>query len=466
MSTLGWPEETPDLKRYFPTSVLATAKDIIFFWVARMNFASLEMTGELPYRDVYINPTVLDERGATMSKVKGNGIDPLAVIDGATREELSGPVLEARPDNMKELLARVEKNFPQGFEGVGADALRFTLVHGCSEGQEIRLSLQRFHDIGRRFVTKLWNASRYALSTLASAPGPEAGAAPPAVEDRWILSRTASAIAITRRAVEEFDFGSMAQELYRFVWNDYCDWYLELTKPRITGDDPKAARRAAHVLGTTLAQILRMLHPVTPFITEELWSMLLPAMDAKDLWMGKRPSSDLLILERTAVAESAPDSSIESRFEALQRLVGKVRTSRANARLAENVRLSASVRPLDEELRAVLSETASVVSGLANLASLSFVDAKPEGAIAFVDPSFELYLDLGKHVDVGAERKRIDREIAEIRAKLEQVAKKLDNPRFLAGAKPEVVEEQRARDLEYREILGKLEEMKREYESP
>jgi valyl-tRNA synthetase len=466
MSTLGWPEETPDLKRYFPTSVLATAKDIIFFWVARMNFASLEMTGQLPYRDVYINPTVLDERGATMSKVKGNGIDPLAVIDGATKEELSGPVLEARPENMKELLARVEKNFPQGFEGVGADALRFTLVHGCSEGQEIRLSLQRFHDIGRRFATKLWNASRYALLTLESAPGAEAGEAPPAVEDRWILSRTATTIATTRRAIEEFDFGTLAQELYRFVWNDYCDWYLELTKPRITGGDPKAARRAAHVLGTTLAQILRMLHPVTPFITEELWSMLLPAMDAKDLWMGKRPGSDLLILERAAVPESAPDPGIESRFEALQRLVGRVRTSRANARLAESVRLSASVRPLEGELRSVLSETASVVSGLANLGSLSFVEGKPEGAIAFVDPAFELYLDLGKHVDVDAERKRIDKEIAETRAKLEQVAKKLENPRFLAGAKPEVVEEQRARDLEYREILGKLEEMKREYESP
>jgi valyl-tRNA synthetase len=463
MSTLGWPEETPDWKRYFPTSVLATDKGIIFFWVARMNFASLEMTGKLAYRDVYINPTVLDERGAVMSKSKGNGIDPLAVIDGATREELTDPILEARPENMKELLARVERNFPQGFEAVGADALRFTLVHGCSEGQEIRLSLQRFHDVGRRFVTKLWNASRYALLSLESAPGPGAGEAPPAVEDRWILSRTATMIAAARRAIEDFDFGTMAQELYRFVWNDYCDWYLELTKPRMAGDDSKTARRATHVLGTTLAQILRMLHPVTPFITEELWSKLLPAMDAKDLWMGKRPGSDLLVLERTAVPESEPDPEIENRFEALQRLVGRIRTSRANARLAENVRLSASVRPLQPGLRSVLDETASVVSGLANLASLSFVDAKPQGTIAFVDSAFELYLDLGKHVDVDAERKRIDKEIAETRAKLEQVAKKLENPKFLAGAKPEVVEEQRARDAEYRDILRKLEEMKREY---
>jgi valyl-tRNA synthetase len=449
--------------RYFPTSVLATAKDIIFFWVARMNFASLSMTGRLPYRDVYINPTVLDERGATMSKVKGNGIDPLAVIDGATKEELTGPILEARPENMKELVARVERNFPDGFEGVGADALRFTLIHTCSEGQEVRLSLQRFHEIGRRFVTKLWNASRYALITLDSARGPEVALGPPAVEDRWILSRTVTTIGEVRRGLEEYDFGAVGQELYRFVWNDYCDWYLELTKPRMTGNDPRAARRAAHVLGATLAQILRMLHPVTPFITEELWSMLLPAMDAKELWMGRRPSSDLLILEKTAVAEGEPDLALETRFESIQRLVGRVRSSRANARLAENVRLAAAARPLDPELRSILEETASVVGGLANLESLSFVEARPPGSIAFIDPAFELYLDLGKHVDVAAERRRIDKEIAETRTKLEQVTRKLENPKFLSGAKAEVVEEQRARDAEYRDILGKLEEMKREY---
>jgi valyl-tRNA synthetase len=206
-----------------------------------------------------------------------------------------------------------------------------------------------------------------------------------------------------------------------------------------------------------------MLHPVTPFITEELWSMLIPAMDAKDLWLGTRPGSDLLVLERTAMPESEPDLELEERFESLQRLVGRVRTSRANARLAENVKLTASVRPLQEGLREVLTETASVATGLANLEALSLVDSRPDGTIAIVDPSFELFLDLGKHVDVAAERKRLDKEIADTRGKLEQVTKKLENPKFLSGAKPEVVEEQRARDAEYREVLRKLEEMKREY---
>jgi valyl-tRNA synthetase len=231
----------------------------------------------------------------------------------------------------------------------------------------------------------------------------------------------------------------------------------------MTGGNPAAARRAAHVLGTTLAQILRMLHPVTPFITEELWSMLLPAMDAKELWMGKRPGSDLLVFEKTAAPEGEPDLELEERFASLQRLVGRIRTSRANARIAENVKLAAAVRPLQKGLREVLNETAAVVQGLANLEGLTFVDSRPEGTIAIVDPAFELYVDLGKHVDVAAERKRLDKEIADTRGKLAQVTKKLENPKFLSGAKPEVVEEQRARDAEYRDVLRKLEEMKRQY---
>jgi valyl-tRNA synthetase len=461
MTTLGWPDETKDFQHYFPTSVLSTSKDIIFFWVARMNFAALEMTGRLPYRDVYIHPTVLDDRGAVMSKSKGNGIDPLAVIEGATQEDLKGPIFEARPSNMKELIARVEKKFPKGFEAVGADALRFTLVHSCSDGQEMKLSLDKFNEIGRRFITKLWNASRFVLLSLDDVPGPEAGEAEPSVEDRWIASRSASTVRDVRSALEGFDFAPVGQALYRFVWNDYCDWYLELTKARMSGDDPSAARRAAHELGVNLAEILRLLHPITPFVTEELWAKLLEAMDAKDLWLGARPSSDLLILEPAPKGDREPDAALEASFESLQRLVGRVRTARSNARLSESVRLSVSVKPLDEPLRKLLSTTAPVVKALANLDAIDLVEERPEATVAFVDPAFELYIDLGKHVDLGAERKRIDKEISEAKNKLEQVARKLDNPKFLAGAKPDVVEAQRAKGAELEEMLTSLEELKR-----
>ena len=470
MTTLGWPDKSPDFERYYPTSVLSTSKDIIFFWVARMNFAGLEMAEELPYRDVYIHPTVLDDRGAVMSKSKGNGIDPLAVIEGASLEDLKEPIFEARPANMKELIARVEKLFPNGFEAVGADALRFTLVHSCSEGQELRLSLQRFHEIGRRFVTKLWNASRFVLLSLDDVPdapdgpdAPDANVAEPTVEDRWIASRTASTVRQVRRALEGYDFAPVGHTLYRFIWNDYCDWYLELTKARMTGDDPKAARRAAHELGVTLAEILRMLHPVAPFITEELWGKLLEAMDAKNLWLGQRPQSDLLILETAPKGEREPDSALEEAFASLQRLVGGVRTSRAHARISEKVRLTATVKPLADGFEELVETTAPVLSRLANLGSLTLVDKKPAGSVGIVDPAFELHVALGEHVDIEAELKRIEKEMVGLRKKLAQVSNKLDNPKFLAGAKPEVVSEQKVKHQELSDMLEKLEAMKKDY---
>ena len=368
---------------------------------------------------------------------------------------------------MKELIARVEKLFPNGFEAVGADALRFTLVHSCSEGQELRLSLQRFHEIGRRFVTKLWNASRFVLLSLDDVPdapdGPDANVAEPTVEDRWIASRTASTVRQVRRALEGYDFAPVGHTLYRFIWNDYCDWYLELTKARMTGDDPKAARRAAHELGVTLAEILRMLHPVAPFITEELWGKLLEAMDAKNLWLGQRPQSDLLILETAPKGKREPDSALEEAFASLQRLVGGVRTSRAHARISEKVRLTATVKPLADGFEELVETTAPVLSRLANLGSLTLADKKPAGSVGIVDPAFDLYVALGEHVDIEAEMKRIEKEMIGLRKKLAQVSNKLDNPKFLAGASPEVVSEQRVKHQELSDMLEKLEAMKKDY---
>jgi valyl-tRNA synthetase len=469
LSTLGWPDSTPDFKRYYPTSVLSTAKDIIFFWVARMNFAGLELAKKLPYHHVYIHPTVLDERGAVMSKSKGNGIDPLAVIDGATKEELCGPILEARPTGMDKLIARVEKSFPKGFEGVGADALRFTLVFSCSEGQEARLSLQKFNEIGRRFITKLWNASRFVLMTLEKVPGADKkGAeteATPAKEDLWIASRRASTVNEVREALDDYDFGPVGQTLYRFVWNDYCDWFLELSKGRLQGEDPAAARQAAHVLGRTLADILRLLHPIVPFITEELWGKLLAAMDEKGLWRGQRPSSDLLILEPFPKENRSADAALEERFASLQRLVNRVRNIRANAHLTESVRLKVMLKPLDSEFHNLVEATSAVVCRLANLEAVELVGERPEGVVTSVDPSFELYVDLGRHVDLKAEVFRIDKEMAAINRKLERSSKKLINSEFLNNAPPEVVKREKSKDRELRDMLEKLDGLRKEYAS-
>ena len=459
MSTLGWPDETPDLARYFPTSVLSTDKGILFFWVARMNFAGIEMTGQLPYRDVYIHPTVLDERGAVMSKSKGNGVDPLAVIDGATVAELKRPVEEARPTNMKELLQRVERSFPEGFEGVGADALRFTLVRLCSEGQEMRLSLSKFHEIGRRFLTKLWNASRFALLTLDEVAD-EGALGEPQVEDRWIVSRASACVSEVRTALDCFDFAAVGAVLYRFVWNDFCDWYVELAKVRMRSG-PRAARRTAATLGRVLSDTLHLLHPVTPFVTEHLFSRLRIAMDRKNLWSGQRPEADLLARSTFPATGGTRDQRLEERFEALQRFVSAIRKLRADAGLPPDLRLAVSVRESRglAGFGALLSECRGPVAALARLSSISVAlsDASwpspttstsgvdGAGRVSIVDSAFEAQTALGQAVDLDAVRRRVEGQLQRLTKERESTRKRLANPGFLAGADPAVVDKLRGR---------------------
>ena len=456
MSTLGWPDETPDLARYFPTSVLSTDKGILFFWVARMNFAGIEMTGRLPYRDVYIHPTVLDERGAVMSKSKGNGVDPLAVIDGATLAELKRPVEEARPTNRQALLRRVERNFPDGFEGVGADALRFTLVRLCSEGQEMRLSLSKFHEIGRRFLTKLWNASRFALIALDTIED-EGPMGEPQAEDRWIVSRANACASEVRRALDAFDFAAVGAVLYRFVWNDFCDWYVELAKVRLRSG-PEAARRTAATLGTVLSDTLHLLHPVTPFVTEHLFARLRLAMDRKDLWTGGRAAADLLTRSAFPGGTGRRDQKLEERFEALQRLVSGIRKLRADAGLPPDLRLRVRVEesPGLAGFGALLAECREPVCALARLTSVSVIapggdpprrgrEPDAPGQVSIVDPAFEAQTTLGEAGDLRALHGRVERQLGRLLKERESTRKRLSNPGFLAGADPAVVDQARER---------------------
>ncbi len=470
MSTLGWPDETPDLARYFPTSVLSTDKGILFFWVARMNFAGIEMTGRLPYRDVYIHPTVLDERGAVMSKSKGNGVDPLAVIDGATLAELKRPVKEARPTNMQELLRRVERNFPEGFEGVGADALRFTLVRLCSEGQEMRLSLPKFHEIGRRFVTKLWNASRFALLALEEVED-EGPLGEPQAEDRWIVSRASACVSEVRTALDTFDFAAVGAVLYRFVWNDFCDWYVELAKVRLRSG-PRAARRTAATLGGVLSDTLHLLHPVTPFVTEHLFSRLRIAMDRKNLWGGQRPEADLLARSAFPATGGTRDERLEERFEALQRLVSAVRKLRADAGLPPDLRLAVSVRESSglAGFGALLSECRGPVASFARLSSISIALPdrswpSPEtgtggvdtaGRVSIVDSAFEAQTALGQAVDLDAVRRRVQGQLQRLTKERESTRKRLANPGFLKGADSVVVDKARERLASLNDQTGRL----------
>ena len=452
MSTLGWPERTPDFERYYPTSLLSTDKGILFFWVARMNFAGIEMTGRLPYDDVYIHPTVLDERGAVMSKSKGNGVDPLAVISGATLEELKRPVEEARPANREEMLRRIERGFPEGFEGVGADALRFTLVRLCSEGQEMRLALSKFHEIGRRFLTKLWNASRFALSAV---EGADRGAetAEPAAEDRWIVSRAAGCAGEVRTALEGYDFAAVGSLLYRFVWNDFCDWYLELAKSRIrTG--PAAARRTAATLGEVLDRTLRLLHPVAPFVTEVLHERLRTAR-AKVGFADGGAGGEVLARAEFPAGDAPRDEELESRFEALRELVTSVRRLRADAGLAPDQVLPVAVRETAEVpgLGTLLRDTAGPVGSLGRMAPLRVVGPEEPwppgngggGRVSLVERRFEASVELGAAADPAALRERVAAQRRRVAGDREKLGKRLANPRFRERAEPAVVRESEER---------------------
>ncbi|HWN71817.1 MAG TPA: class I tRNA ligase family protein, partial [Haliangium sp.] len=442
----------------------STAKDIIFFWVARMNFSGLFFENRLPYRDVYFHSTIADERGVTMSKSKGNGIDPLSVIDGASVEDLKKPVMEARPDNMKEVLARVEKSFANGFEGVGADGMRWTLIFSITEGEHVRLSLDRFTE-GRNFVTKLWNAAGRIISTLEKdidvGVAPSAAIAAETDEDQWILARLDHVIRDVRHAFEEFDFGAMAQTLYHFVWDEFASWALELGKTRLDSEDTAVRRGAQRSMGNVLADMLRLLHPIIPFVTEELWARLRPALDRLGLWADQslgqdQPPHALLCLDRYPRPRREPQPAIEERFAILQRFVIAVRQLRSTSNIKDNLRIDVQVKPLHEETRRMLDQARAAVSFLARIDRIDYVAGRDKGMAAQYDPAFELYIDLGKYVDLKDEVARLDKTVIKTEKLIEGLEKNLSNPGFIERAPPETVEEKRAALAEARDHLSKL----------
>lgn len=457
MSTLGWPERTPDFERYYPTSVLSTAKDILFFWVARMNFAGLHFENRMPYRDVYLHSVLADESGDKMSKSLGNGIDPVSVIDGATAEELKAPVLSARPPDMKQRLKRIEKNHPDGFDAVGADALRWTLVYSVNEGDFVRLSLSRFTE-GRNFVTKLWNGAGRIITALRAEVerGTSGAYAEPTDEDQWLLARLDSTIRDVRKGLEGFDFGAVGQSLYHFVWDDFCSWSLELSKTRLTSDDDTVRRGALRVMGSVLADLLRLLHPIVPFVTEELWAFVVEPLNTLDLWLDKKPSSELLIRDVYPEPRQPPQPDIEARFAILQRFVVKVRQVRASANVKDNVRPVVLVKALNDKTRPMLEQAKGAVTFLARLDDITFVDDKPKGVIGAYDEAFELYLELAKYVDLDEYRGRIEKELDKAEKELASADKQLANKNFVDRAPAEKVEGVRQRQAELASKVEKL----------
>jgi valyl-tRNA synthetase len=394
-STLGWPDETSELKRFYPTSTLVTGFDIIFFWVARMMMMGLHFMEEVPFHEVYIHALVRDERGQKMSKSKGNVIDPLAVIDE-----------------------------------YGADALRFTLAAMAAQGRDIKLSAQRVEG-HRNFATKLWNAARFAeINGCARDPGFDPRNSKQ-VLNRWIAHETVNATRQVTAAIEAYKFNDAAGAIYRFVWNIYCDWYLELIKPVLTGPDSAAKDETRAATTWALDQILKLLHPFMPFVTEELWRVT-GADRAAVLALSSWPQHDGL-----------DDAATEAEIGWVIDLVTAIRSVRVEMNIPPGASLPLVLAGVSPETAERARRWSEFVQRLARVGEISFAPTPPPGAVQLVVRGEVTALPLKGLIDLTAERARLAKEMAKCDADIARVEAKLGNPNFVARAPEEVVEEEK-----------------------
>jgi valyl-tRNA synthetase len=394
-STLGWPDQTPELKRFYPTSTLVTGFDIIFFWVARMMMMGLHFMKQVPFYDVYIHALVRDERGQKMSKSKGNVIDPLAVIDE-----------------------------------YGADALRFTLAAMAAQGRDIKLSGQRVEGY-RNFATKLWNAARFTeINGCVRDPAFDPRKSKE-VLNRWIAHETASTARQVTAAIEAYKFNDAAGALYRFVWNVYCDWYLELIKPVLTGPDSAAKNETRAAAAWALDQILRLLHPFMPFVTEELWQVTGPNREA------------LLALSAWPQHDGLDDPAAEAEIGWVIDLVTAIRSARVEMNIPPATSLPLVLAGASSEIASRARHWAEFIQRLARTGEISFADVPPKGAVQLVVRGDIAALPLQGVIDLAAERARLAKEMAKCDADIARVEAKLGNPNFVARAPEEVVEEEK-----------------------
>ena len=402
-STLGWPDETPELARFYPTSALVTGFDIIFFWVARMMMMGLHFKKEVPFKNVYIHRLVRDEKGAKMSKSKGNVVDPLGIIDD-----------------------------------YGADALRFTLARGAALGNDIRLSPQHV-EINRNFATKLWNAARFVEFNGA---GRVAGFDPKASTEtlnRWIAHETAKAMREVTEAIEQYRFNDAANAAYRFVWNVYCDWYVELSKPLLTGPDGPAKDETRAAAAWALDEILKLLHPFMPFITEELWRVTAETGPARET---------PLVLAAWPKLEGLDNAEAEAEIGWLIDLVTSIRSVRAEMNIPASTPIPVVLAGASAETKARAGRWVEFAKRLARVADISFADAPPQGSVQLLIRGDVAALPLKGVIDFAAERARLQKEMQKADSDIERVDKKLGNPNFLEKAAEDVVEEEREKRAE------------------
>ena len=452
-STLGWTRDGAKQKReYFdrfhPTSVLVTGFDIIFFWVARMIMMTLKFTGEIPFRKVYITGLVRDEHGRKMSKSKGNILDPIDLIDGISLPDLIAKRTDGmmQPQLREQVERHTRESFPDGIPGYGADALRFTFYSLASTGRDIKFDIGRMEGF-RNFCNKIWNAARYVLMNTEGKPvAAEIVAADCTVADRWIMDRFESAAEEIRRAMAQYRFDNASRILYEFIWNEFCDWYLELSKPVLWNEDenPAAAAASRRVLLTVLERSLRLLHPFMPFITEEIWQRIAPLLEIE--------GDSIMLREYPEPAGAPADAEAAADIEWLKQIVTAVRNIRGEMNISPARRAPVLLRSREGADAAAaktrLTQYRRYLMQLAKLESVEWLEGEAPAAATSIQPETEVLVPLAGLIDVDAEKARLDREIDKLAKGLRSVQAKLGNPGFVSNAPEKVVAEVREREAE------------------
>jgi len=453
-TTMGWPQQTPDMQRYLPSSVLVTGFDIIFFWVARMVMMTMHMTGKVPFRDVYVHGLVCDLHGKKMSKSRGNTIDPVDLIDGISLDTL----LEKRttglmnPRAADSIRRHTQRDYPEGFPAYGTDALRFTMAAYATLGRNINFDLKRCEGY-RNFCNKLWNATRFVLMNTAEfaeqdnqQPVDDAALS---FADRWILSALQRLITTVERGFAQFRFDNIANALYHFAWDEYCDWYVELAKVQLQQGNAAQQHATRHTVIHVLEKILRLAHPIIPFITEELWQKVAPVAGRLS------PGTDTSVsVQPYPVADAQlVDDAAETALKTLKKQVEAVRALRSEMRLnpGERVPLIASGNA------EVLNANRPYLMALARLTDVQVVDTLPElGAPVQVVGNTQLMLHV--EIDVEAERQRLNKEADRLQGEIAKAEGKLANENFVQRAPEAVVEQERKRLEGFADTLARINE--------
>jgi len=456
-STLGWPEQTDRLKQFYPTNVLVTGFDIIFFWVARMIMMGIKFTGEVPFKEVYIHGLVRDADGQKMSKSKGNVLDPLDLIDGIDLEALVAKRVGGlmQPKMAAKIEKATRKHFPDGIPAFGTDAVRFTFASLATTGRDIRFDLQRVEGY-RNFCNKIWNATRYVLM---NTEGKDTGLNNDddielSLADRWIISLLQNVEADVAQHIEGHRLDLAARDLYEFVWNEYCDWYLELSKPVLNSETTTAAQKRGtrRTLVRVLEASLRLLHPIMPFITEELWQKVAPlaGINADTIMLQAYPEKDASKIDNDAVTET----------EWLKQIIMGVRRIRSEMDIAPGKPLPILLQNGDSSDKQRLDNNHDFLTALARLESITWLaatDSAPESATALVG-EMKILIPMAGLIDKDAELKRLNKNIEKLAKDLDKSTAKLGNANFVDRAPAAVVEKEKARVAEMSSSLQQLKE--------